>query len=286
MANISVQGYIGGIQLDNTNYYIGDTLVNLALTPIILDSDAAAFVSAAGLTNTTEIFAINTLVVSLKAKSLWTLMYAIYPMVGGTSNSCKYNLKNPLDTDAAYRLNFQGGWTFNSAGAKPDGVGGTYADTFLTPSVTLSTTNGHISYNSFTDSAVEYACEFGSIGAVNTETLIQVRYGTRFYPAWGTGGNVIDNGTTDAFYITTVVASPKAYEGWKDGTRVVNDTASTSTAIANRSLYLAALNSGVTNDRNSLRGCSFASIGDSFPSGGAADLSTIVATFQTNLGRS
>jgi hypothetical protein len=286
MADISVQGYIGGIELDNTCYYVGNTLVDLSLTPIVLDTDAAAFIAAAGITNITQIFAVNQLVVSLKAANLWTLMYAIYPMVGGTSNSCKYNLKNPVDSDAAYRLNFQGGWTFSSAGAKPDGVGGTYADTFLTPSVTLSTSNGHISYNSFTDSLVEYACEFGAIGGANTETLIQVRYGSRFYPDWGTGGNITDLLTTDAFYITNVVASPKAYEGWKDGTRLVNDTASTSTGIANRSLYLAALNSGVTNDRNSLRGCSFASIGNSLPSGGPAQLSTIVATFETNLGRS
>jgi hypothetical protein len=59
-------------------------------------------------------------------------MKAIYPFVGGTASTHKFNLKNPLDTDAAFRLVFIGGWTHASTGATPNGTNG-YADTFLVP---------------------------------------------------------------------------------------------------------------------------------------------------------
>ena len=93
------------------------------------DPDAQAFINAAGITGTTQQSAINTLVVSLKANNIWTKFDAIYPMVGGTATTHKFNLKNPADTNAAYRLSFVGGWTHSSTGALPNGTNA-YADTF------------------------------------------------------------------------------------------------------------------------------------------------------------
>lgn len=93
------------------------------------DSDALAFFSAAGITDTTQKSAVNQLVLDLKGYSLWTKILALYPFVGGSGTSHKYNLKNPADTNAAYRLNFQGGWTHGATGSKGDGSSA-YADTF------------------------------------------------------------------------------------------------------------------------------------------------------------
>jgi hypothetical protein len=80
------------------------------LTDIIgapaFDSDAQAFITATAITDTTQQNAIDALVIGLKTDLLWTKMLAVYPFVGGTATTCKYNLKNPLDTDAAFRLNF------------------------------------------------------------------------------------------------------------------------------------------------------------------------------------
>jgi hypothetical protein len=42
----------------------------------------------------------------------------------------KFNLVNPVDSDAAFRLVFNGGWTHSSTGALPNGTNG-YADTKL-----------------------------------------------------------------------------------------------------------------------------------------------------------
>lgn len=81
-----------------------------------LDPDAEAFLLAAGITDPTETAAVNTLVLDLKAASLWTLFDAFYPFVGGTASTCKFNLKDPQNTDAAFRITWYGGMTFSSTG--------------------------------------------------------------------------------------------------------------------------------------------------------------------------
>ena len=91
-----------------------------------LDVDAQAFITATGITDATQITAVNNLVLGLKGNNIWTKMKAIYPMVGGTATTHKFNLKNPLDTDAAFRLVFSGGWTHSANGALPNGTQETF----------------------------------------------------------------------------------------------------------------------------------------------------------------
>jgi len=96
---------------------------------VITDSDVLAFVSATGITDNTQKSAVNTLVTSLKGYSIWTKLNAIYPFIGGTASTHKWNLKDPRDLDAAYRLSFTGGWTHNANGITGNGTNA-YADTF------------------------------------------------------------------------------------------------------------------------------------------------------------
>jgi hypothetical protein len=62
--------------------------------PIVTDPDAFAFVEAAGITGETQQSAINSLVIGLKSNNLWTKMVSIYPLIGGSAFSHKWNLKN------------------------------------------------------------------------------------------------------------------------------------------------------------------------------------------------
>jgi hypothetical protein len=105
------------------------------------DPDAVAFLTAAGITDPTITSAICTLVISMKANGTWTKMNAIYPFVGGTASTHRWNLKDPRDLDAAFRLQFFGFWTHSANGALPNGTNA-YCNSFLTPSVTLSA-NSH-----------------------------------------------------------------------------------------------------------------------------------------------
>lgn len=92
------------------------------------DPDAAAFILAAGITDTTQKNAINQLVVDLKGFGLWSGLFALYPMVGGTLTTCSYNLTNP----ALYRISWFGGISADATGVIGDGVGG-FGDTGFKP---------------------------------------------------------------------------------------------------------------------------------------------------------
>ncbi len=109
----------------------GGGSIQVTETPVVItDSDVLAFVAASGITSNTQKSAVNTLVTSLKGYSVWTKLNAIYPFVGGTESTHKWNLKDPRDLDAAYRLSFSGGWTHNSNGITGNGTNA-YANTYF-----------------------------------------------------------------------------------------------------------------------------------------------------------
>lgn len=247
------------------------------------DPDAGAFINATGIGGI-QAEAINNLVNQLKDAGLWNYMLAIYPMVGGTAASNKFNLVNPQDTNAAYRLTFTGGWTHNSSGAKPDGVSGTYADTNFAAN-TLSTSNGSFSYYSFTNGAAADDVEIGvnTAAATTDECIAALRFSDgnqyAFYSQRGASGGA--PGRSDGFFIVNRTAN---VEGWRNGTRVV-DAAGAIAAMPTRNFYLGAQNNGTGTYRNSSRGCCFAHIGRSLPTGGPAQFTTIVNNFNRTLGR-
>jgi hypothetical protein len=107
----------------------------------IWDSDAEAFIAATNATG--QAGPIRTLVASLKAAGLWSKLKAVYPFAGSTATSHKFNLKDPRDSDDAYRLNFYGGWTHYISGPYGNG-GNTYADTNFNPFLKLSPNSSSI----------------------------------------------------------------------------------------------------------------------------------------------
>ncbi|TXG83767.1 MAG: hypothetical protein E6R13_03615 [Spirochaetes bacterium] len=91
------------------------------------DSDAQAFFTAAGITSTTEKDAWNTFVNSAKSAGYYSKFYGFWPMLGGTSSTCKYNAINP----SAFEMVWEGTPSFTSAGVKSNSVsdfGGTSGD--------------------------------------------------------------------------------------------------------------------------------------------------------------
>ena len=88
------------------------------------DPNAQAFITAAGITGTTNQNAVNTLVKGLKSNNLWNKMIAVYPLMGGTATTTKYNLINPVDSDAAFRITWSGGVTYSVSGVTGNGSNG------------------------------------------------------------------------------------------------------------------------------------------------------------------
>ena len=144
------------------------------------DADANAFIAAAAITDTTQKAAIDKLVVDLKGYGIWTKMKALYPFVGGTASQHKFNLKNPLDIDAAFRLVFNGGITHSATGVKGNGTNG-YYQTFLNPASTFSPASGGSMFI-YNRNNTAIGNDIGCLqSGVNSRMFITVRLGNSGY---------------------------------------------------------------------------------------------------------
>lgn len=101
----------------------------------ITDPDAIAYISAVtggGDTLTsTEQTAIQDMIVGFKANGTWSKYIAIYGCFGNTASAHKWNLKNPLNTNAAFRLTYNGTATHAATGITNNG-----SSTYAIPHVT------------------------------------------------------------------------------------------------------------------------------------------------------
>jgi hypothetical protein len=246
------------------------------------DADAQAFITAAAITDATQQSAIDTLVTGLKTDGIWTKMKAIYPFVGGTATSHKYNLKDPRDLNAAFRLTFSGGWTHSINGATPNGIN-TFADTFYNPSVSGVLNSSHLSYYSRTN-ANGTEVEIGVEQAVSNYQLLEIRTAnlTYFLINQISLPSVADTNSL-GYYIGNRQASNDS-DGWKNGVKILNGTA-VSNALANQNIYLGALNKVGVSLYFSTKQCAFSSIGDGLTDTDATNLYTRVQAFQTSLSR-
>ena len=250
----------------------------------VSDTDAQAFLTNAVINDTTQRNAINTLVIGLKADLLWTKMLAIYPFVGGTATTCKFNLKNPLNTDLAHRLDFQGGWTFSNNGAKPNGTT-TYANTFLAPSTHFTLGNSslsHYSRQNTTDSGTPYGTKAGGFNSGIYVTFnagsTHIRHNTNLsyspIPApTTTAGNLIHSRTDS---ITIIYGF----------NQTANPYLNSELALSNHPIYLGAFNdNNLTRSMYYSREMAFAHIGLGLTSAECTLLYNRIQTFQTTLGR-
>ena len=253
---------------------------------ILLDPDAQAFLTATGITDSTITGAINTLVLSLKADLLWTKMRAFYPLVGGTATTSKYNLKDPQDTDAAFRLTMFGGLTFDSNGVTGNGSTG-----YMDPHFTKSNFNGQndagaLVYcrNNFGDGAK------GLYGAIDSGFS-----GTRFLPKLGsvayksifsgTGSGIANTDSSGLWIHTRTGASADAI--YRNGTlfQTQNFTSSTNTSTASLLILAVDYDNGALKYQNADANiCTFA-FTDGLNNTEKSTLSTIVNTFNTTLSR-
>ena len=249
--------------------------------PIVSDPDAQAFLNAAVITNVTEANAINTLVVDLKGYNIWTKFKAIYPIVGGTASSHKFNLKDPRDLDAAFRLTFASGWTHSANGMTPLV---TYANTFLNANSILTQNSTHISYYSRTNSNGTEV-EMGGLSG-GSQLLLEIRTSNITYFVVNTNGGYPTYSDSDSrgFYVANRTAS-NVVNGWKTGVKVASNT-SASTTPPSFNLYLGAYNNGAgLGLLPTTKQCAFASIGDGLTDTEAANFYTAVQAYQTTLNR-
>jgi hypothetical protein len=266
---------------NNIGWGKSHSLSNAGLTDIVgltTDADAQAFITAAAITDATQQSAIDTLVKGLKTDGIWTKMKAIYPFVGGTASTHKWNLKDPRDLDAAFRLVFNGGWTHSSTGATPNGTNG-YANTYYNPSLYGQLNSAHVSY-------------YSRINTNRGDCFLGCNDGLgRHYLGQGNGFSAA-NSALEGNY------NPSSYAGFhlmkrEDSAQtkqlyngsVNTTTIAVTTGRPNINMFLSARNSAGNPLNYNVLQTAFSTIGDGLTDTEAANLYTRVQAFQTSLSR-
>ena len=243
------------------------------------DPDAQAFITAAAITNPTQQNAINTLVIALKGYNVWSKMKALYPFVGSTASQQKFNLKDPRDLDAAFRLVFSGGITHSTNGALFNGTNG-FADTKLASNGLLAQNSTHFSaYSRTNNTSGGYMVANGSAGA-SGECKIFARWfdnncssGVNSF-----GQNPTANADSRGYFIVNR-SSASQHSVVIRGTKI--DFSTTSSGL-NTNTFRICSAIGAAFDNKEI---AFSSIGEGLTATELGNLNTAVVAFQTTLGR-
>ncbi len=236
----------------------------------------SAVVDAGGTGITSTVSAATvTLFTSLVSNNLYDKIIAFYPLLGSNSSGCKFNAKNPIDTDGAYRLTFFGGWSFGVSGVTGNGTN-SYAET-------------HMSSTQETDMRVlgGYSQILNAQGAIlsNVTSYLIPRefFGTRALFQFG-GGGATQLASSDAIGLFMGRRLSGINTIWKNGTQVATQTLG-SDAWGTDELYFGATNSsGSAADISSNR-FGFMFMCKSLNNSEMLTLSNIINTWSTTLSR-
>ena len=257
--------------------------------PVVSDSNAQAFVVAAGLTSSVQANAVNTLVTSMKSAGIWTKMKAVYPFVGGSAASHKWNLKDPRDLDAAFRLAFTAGWVHSSTGALPNGTSD-YSNTNINCFSVFNPNSTSVSFYLRTDGL---AAGLRAHGATDQNSSTDKKF--HFFPKYT--GNLavihISNQTTGAsatssdsrgYFVGSRTSVSNIFLS-KNGLTLGSDTNSFSCVMPNISYHIGAMKDLTSYRWYDGREISFIHLGDGLTDTEASNLYTAVQAYQTSLGR-
>jgi hypothetical protein len=260
------------------------------------DPNAQAFITATGISGSNAT-AINTLVLDLKSAGVWTKLIAAYPFIGGTADSNKYNLMNPVNSDAAFRLTYtsQAGTSITHSASgfevKNNTTNGAYAVTYLSPSTTGSLTSQHMSLyvNSNNTQTVSDSVQAGAFVTNGLGSVLMMSKSpstSNKFIARLENDPLIQGSTstTEAgFYVATRNATTGSL--YRNGGAAEATVSTTAGTLPNINIWI-----GCLNFQNSVYGpvwSTFAwfSYGAGLSATETADMYTAIQTYQTTLGR-
>ena len=234
--------------------------------------------------------ATRTLFTSLVSNGLYDKITAMYPMLGGSAASCKFNAKNPVDTNAAFRLTFNGGWSFNSSGATGNNAN-TFARTYLTGS-TLNRFSQHLSYYvgniTLSPQCIEMGCANTVAGRYSDLNVDLIAFGGNYR-----GGNINTTGSMfsdtpansamTGNFIVSRTSDTTSYMT-RNGSQILSANTTTS-GVLNFDFYLGARNEDGSPNYYNDRRIQFATIGSGLTPSEMTTFSNIVNTWATSIGR-
>lgn len=267
------------------------------------DDDCVAFYTAAGITDETQQNAVCQLVTDLKDANIWTKMVAVYPFVGGNATAHKYNLKNPLNTDAAFRIVWGGQIIHNANGITGNGTFGVpgdatsgYGDTKIQPDLHLATNDTHISvYCRTVGGNSDPMWEVGVHNGNNKTMMISLKNQGANGPTLGIMYHQTSPSTdwvqksdpsAQGFWLISR-RSATDFEGYKNGVSFQTNTNTVTGVLPDKNLYILGVNdtgNGLPNFVSN-RNLAFVSIGAGLTDSESTAFNTAVQVFQTALGR-
>jgi hypothetical protein len=251
-----------------------------------------AFLTATGITDATIISALNAMDTSLISAGLLPSgtgagkIKVLYPIVGGTAATHKFNFVDPQDTNAAFRLVFFGGITHNANGMTGSGTNG-YANSFFNPDGLMNLNSLSIGFYSRTNVS-NGSYDIGSFDSgsspANCQVMIQARLSDFMFSAVNQDDPPAAPATTNSFGFHAVSRINSTQETKNiRGTNTTNNR--TSKDIPNLNMFLMAVNFNGSPFGYSLRNYAYYYISDGLNTTELNSLNTLIVDFQTALGR-
>lgn len=243
---------------------------------IQFDSNAQSYITAAGITQSFQQWAVNELIIEMKRNNIWSSMVAVYPFLGGSSASHGWNAVNTN----LYRINFTNGWTHSSTGAFSNGANGVAGRAVgLTPSQVLS---GSIHFSLYSRRQTKNGYTMGFSSATVENHLIPRYTDNNSYTLFGVlPAAIVSIGgqTASGFWIGNHLGGTTSL--FKNGTTLASGARTLT--LATQSILFSTKDNGFID--SSATEFAFASVGTGLIAASQSILWNLVNDFQTKLGR-
>lgn len=254
--------------------------------------EAIQFFTIAGITDSGQKRAVNYLVNQLKTNNLYAKFSVLYPFVGGSANSHKYNLINPLDSDAGFRIVWAGSVTHDTNGIKSNGTNG-YGNTNYNPFVAgVGLTNLSIGlYRTGTEangiSRAFLGCSQGSSTFIRLGWLLTGSKIAGIIIANNPSLELAPPESSPQFngLVAINVNGDRKAQLWGNGAKIGTTITQTASAAPDSNLYLLADNTSIPSIYSLETTLKLVYISTGLSDSEMLVLSTIVTAYQTLLGR-
>ena len=250
-------------------------------------------VQSGGTVSPTASAATITLFTSLVSNGIWNKIYAMYPTLGGVAASHTINATSPV---GIYDLTFNGGWTHTSSGMQPNGTNG-YAETGFNPSTAIA--NGNSSslgiYVNLQGTVGDRIYDMGVATSDFAQTNMWDITAKRTVSA---GDNTVFNsGTLPNARVSTTsqssasgmtigsVRSTTDRTLYRNGSNIATQTTNVSITYANRTQIIGAQKNESPVSYYSSNRYAFSLMASGLTNTEIVNLSSIINTYQTSLGR-
>jgi hypothetical protein len=162
-----------GYSYSSARVYLPETIAYLDALGIPNDSNVNIY----GITNNDLWNAVDDYGIAIIGGGMFDAEWPIYLAIGGTAATHKINYTNPVDSDAAHRLSFFGGWTHDQNGMTPNGINA-YANTHLNPFAKYGSDDNDAHHSEYRTNGTSTFYQHGSFsGSVSStrNTLLEFR---------------------------------------------------------------------------------------------------------------